>query len=698
VQDNARPPETSAADTPPADSAQTDPALATAGTGAHDLQPRPLDLVSPQFTLRAVVTGMLLGGAFSVCNVYAGLRVGMAFNMSVPAILLSYGIWSLLHVASGRRVRPLGILENNISQTGCSAGALVASAGLTAPIPALAMMTGQALPWDTLALWVFSVCLVGIAVGVGLRRQMLLVDKLPFAVGIASAETLREMYGRGREALARVLVLVAGAVVAAAFKLAETIWSLTPLSIPARLRGFSLQSLTLGLDPTLLLYGVGGLIGLRTGISLLIGAILAWGVIAPPLLHSGHIRLTVTQPLPVLPSGVVFAPEPTGYMKYEARKQCLQWKGIMSSAERDELLALSAEPPYQQAVRQIYDKSQIAAAEPSFRDMLQWTLWPGVTLMVVASLVSFGFSWRSIWAALTGVRRLDRLAAAEPGGVRRRLFIGILVVALGLSVGLQVSLFAIVGWAAVASVLLSFVLALVGARVSGETGITPVAPMGKVSQVLFGAVIPQSPAPNLMAANVTGGAASQCADLLHDYKCGYLIGASPRWQTLAQIGGALAGALVASAAYLALVRRPAEQLLTAELPAPGVAGMKAVAELFQVGFRALPSGTGFAMLIAAAVGILLPIIERLVPPAVHRWLPSAASIGMAFVLSASVSFALFIGGLVAFVLGKWCKGWTARFLLPICAGLIAGESITGVGVALFKIARPWVESLLDRYA
>lgn len=670
---------------PSASAVSPGPASAGADTGAHDLQPLPPDLTSPQFTLRAVVTGMILGGAFSVCNVYAGLRVGLAFNMSIPAIILSYGIWSLLHVASGRRVRGLGMLENNISQTGCSAGALVASAGLTAPIPALALMTGKTLAWHHLALWVFSVCLVGIAVGIGLRRRMLLADKLPFAVGIASAETLREMYARGREALVRVLVLAGGALVAAGFKLTEQIWMLATVAIPGRLKGFSLASLTFGFEPTLLLYGVGGLIGLRTGISLAIGAILAWGVLAPSLLQSGQMRLTVTQPLPVLPDGVRFAPEPADYMKYDARRHCLEWKGILSVAERERLLALSADASYRQAVDAIYGKSQITAAKPSFRDMVQWLLWPGVTLMVVASLVSFSFSWRSVWAALTGVRGLDRSAAAEPGGVRRRSFIAVLLVAVVLSVWLQITLFAIVGWAAIASVLLSFVLALVGARVSGETGITPVAQMGKVSQILFGALLPQSPAPNLMAANVTGGAASQCADLLHDYKCGYLIGASPRWQTLAQIAGALAGALVASAAYLALVRNPAEQLLTAELPAPGVAGMKAVAELFQVGFRALPSGTGVAMLIAAAAGILLPIAERRAPPRVRGWLPSASSVGLAFVFPASVSFALFVGGLAAFVLSRWCKGWTARFLLPTCAGIVAGESITGVGVALYRI-------------
>jgi uncharacterized oligopeptide transporter (OPT) family protein len=649
-------------------------------------------LTEPQFTLRAVVTGMLLGAAFSACNVYAGLRVGLAFNMSIPAILLSYGLWSTLHHASGRRVRPLGILENNISQTGCSAGALVASAGLTTAIPALAILTGHTLPWLQLALWVFAVCLVGIAVGIGLRRQMLFAEKLPFAVGIASAETLREMYARGREAVARVLVLLGSALLATALKIGEYVWNWQAACPALRLRGFSLKSLTFGLEPTLLLYGIGGLIGLRTGISLLLGALLAWGVLAPSLLQSGHIRLVVTHPLPALPDGVAFAPEPAGYMKYDVRRRGLEWKGIMAAAERDELLMLSSDPEYQAAVHTIYSQSQLDAARPNFRDMLQWMLWPGVTLMVVASLVSFGFSWRSAWAAFATARGWGNRqpADADAGPARTRgswtFFAAVLFAALVLAVVLQMSLFAILAWTALASVLFAFALALVGARVSGETGITPVAPMGKVSQVLFGALLPHTPAANLMSANVAAGAASQCADLLHDYKCGYLIGAKPRWQTLAQVAGASAGALAATAVYLALIPNPAEQLLTREWPAPGVAGMKAVAELFQVGFQALPQGTGLAMLLAAAAGIALPIAERLAPARLRWWVPSAASVGLAFVFPASVSFALFIGGLAAAALGKWAQSWTARFLLPVCAGLVAGESITGVGVALFRMA------------
>ena len=55
-----------------------------------DLQPLPLDLVSPQLTLRALATGMLLGGVLSICNIYAGLKVGLVFNMAIPAALLGF--------------------------------------------------------------------------------------------------------------------------------------------------------------------------------------------------------------------------------------------------------------------------------------------------------------------------------------------------------------------------------------------------------------------------------------------------------------------------------------------------------------------------------------------------------------------------------------------------------------------------------
>ena len=71
----------------------------------------------PQLTIRAICTGMLLGGTLSLCNVYMGLKIGWSLNMSVTAALLSYGGYQLLgqlRAQRGAHHRPWGLLENNI--------------------------------------------------------------------------------------------------------------------------------------------------------------------------------------------------------------------------------------------------------------------------------------------------------------------------------------------------------------------------------------------------------------------------------------------------------------------------------------------------------------------------------------------------------------------------------------------------------
>ena len=82
--------------------------------------------------------------------------------------------------------------------------------------------------------------------------------------------------------------------------------------------------------------------------------------------------------------------------------------------------------------------------------------------------------------------------------------------------------------------LMSFFLALVACRVTGETDTTPIGAMGKVTQLTFGVLSPGNMNVNLMAANITSGSAIAAADLLTDLKSGYLLGANPRKQFLAQ--------------------------------------------------------------------------------------------------------------------------------------------------------------------
>jgi uncharacterized oligopeptide transporter (OPT) family protein len=236
-------------------------------------------------------------------------------------------------------------------------------------------------------------------------------------------------------------------------------------------------------------------------------------------------------------------------------------------------------------------------------------------------------------------------------------------------------------------VLLTFVLALVATRVSGETNVNPVTAMGKVTQLAFAVLAPAQQAANLMAANVTGGAASQCGDMMHDFKAGHLIGAHPRPQFFAQLFGALAGALVGCAGYLILIRDPVNQLMTDEWPAPSVAAWKSVAELFMLGFDALPTGAIEGMTVGAAAGILFAVLEKLLPKRAANWVPSAPSMGLAFVITVSSSLSLFIGAMIALVCQRLFAQWSTRFIVIIASGLIAGESLSGVLLAGLELLR-----------
>ncbi|MBL9119271.1 MAG: OPT/YSL family transporter [Phycisphaerae bacterium] len=739
----------------------------------------PRDLTSAQLTVRAVVTGMVLGAMLSLCNIYVSLQIGWSTNMSVTGVLLAFGMWRAFEAVVGTK-RPFGVLENNINQTACSAGAAVSSAGLVAPIPALALLTDQQLSWPQLSIWVFSVCLVGITAAIALRRQMIVVDKLPFPGGVASAQTLKEVYGAGTDAMRRVAMLGLGALIAGAVKIVAIFKLLPALVVPGRIAGHKAGGLGFEFDQSLLMVGVGALVGTRGACSMLAGAILAWGVIAPWALNQGYIDLKATESLQALPEGVVL--QASSQLRYHPQRRLLELRGPLSADDRTTYLAMSADRDWTAAIEKLFIESDRTSAsspasawttvirlpdqavvradgtpialpdglnekallegtyltvhgeanravatqvweaietsalpatgeartavrkiidslptstrlqpvQANFTDILEWLLWPGVTLMVVSSLVSFSFSWRSMLRAFRGSGASG--GERNEGDVPMRWLGGLIVVTMIVSVLAQVLLFDIAWWAAGMGVLLSVVLAVVAARVSGETNVTPIGAMGKVTQLTFGAVLPANPAANLMTANVTGGAASQAADLLHDMKTGAMLGATPWKQAIAQICGALAGSLAGSAIYLTLIHDPHEQLLTEKWPAPAVATWKAVAELFQRGFEALPAGAANAMIVAGIVGVILPCLDRFAPKNMRPWVPSAASVGLSFVVQAKNAISIFIGAMLALVIGKVTPSWSAKFLVTLASGLIVGDALVGAGEAIASV----VTGLADR--
>jgi uncharacterized oligopeptide transporter (OPT) family protein len=534
---------------------------------------------------RALLTGLVLGAALTPCNVYSGLKIGWSFNMSIAALLAGLAFWRAAERAA--RATPWTLKESNISQTAASAAASIISGGLVAPIPAYTLLTGRAFdPWP-LAAWVFSVSFLGVWVAWALRPTLIVEQPLRFPAGVATLETLRDVFAHGREAAARITVLAGAAVAAGLWKALAPLasWSPTP----------ALARLTLGLDPSPLLAGFGAIIGLRAGLSLAAGALLAWGGLAPWLLATGQV------------------------------------------------------------------------ASAGFGPLVEWLLWPGVALMVSAAVTSFALQLRG--ASLRVAAQWTPATLAGLGA------------ACALAVWLQVGLFGIGAWHALAAVPLALLLATVAARVVGETGIPPIGAIGKVSQLGIGVAAPGQAVTNLMAANVAGGAAGQCADLLNDYKVGHAIGASPLRQSVAQVFGIAVGAVVGVAVYLALIPDPQGMLLTEAWPAPAVATWKAVAEALAGGFGAVPASARGAMAAGAVTGVALGWLEPR-----WRYAPSAVGFGLAFVIPASICFTMCAGALAAWLFERRAPSLAARFTIAGAAGLVAGESLVGVGASLAGLA------------
>lgn len=143
--------------------------------------------------------------------------------------------------------------------------------------------------------------------------------------------------------------------------------------------------------------------------------------------------------------------------------------------------------------------------------------------------------------------------------------------------------------------------------------------------------------------------------------------------------------MVAAITYLALIPDPQSQLITPEWPAPAVATWKAVAEVLSAGLEAMPPAAGPAIAIAAIAGVGLAVAEAFSPERFRPFIPSGSAIGLAFVIPAWNSLSLFAGALAAAIITFLYPGWARRRLVVIAAGLIVGESLTGVLSALANI-------------
>jgi uncharacterized oligopeptide transporter (OPT) family protein len=314
-------------------------------------------------------------------------------------------------------------------------------------------------------------------------------------------------------------------------------------------------------------------------------------------------------------------------------------------------------------------------------------IWFGAPLLVAHGLVTFALGFRTIgraFADLRGSRAAGRDVLADEVEVPIAWFVVGTAVAGAVVVVLGWLFFDIPVHYGALAVFLTFFLALVACRATGETDITPIGAMGKIMQLAYGALIPQNYAANLMTASITSSSSAEAADLLNDLKSGYLLGAHPRRQLVAQLLGLFTGTLASVIGYFLLV--PDATALTGsdgrapQFAAPAAAQWMAVAQLFRVGIGNLHPLAREGIAVGLLTGTALAIVEWLFPKD-KKWMPSATGIGLGLFLPFFTSFSFVVGAALAWGFGRVDRRQADRFVVPISSGLIAGESIVGVLVA-----------------
>jgi len=578
-----------------------------------------------QLTPRAVVAGMLLGAVMCLSNLYVVLKTGWSLGVTVTACILGFALFRALR-SVGLSREPFTLLENSAVGSVAAAAGYMTGGGNMAAVPALLLLTGMRPgPW-AMFFWFAVIAAMGVCAAIPIKRELVNAEKLPFPTGTATAETLLSLHGAESEGGKARLLGWAAAIgtVVAWLRDAKAAWMPFNLRanfpLPFSYGGYSAGQWTMAFDGSLILLGSGAIVGFRTGWSMLLGALLNYGVLAPSMAGAGVIK-TVSY------KGIMqFSLWPAAAMLISSAllSFAFRWRSIVKSFSG--LTRLTRRRPSDE--QGLAESNTIAAVECP-----DWWFPTGYALLspIVITLMQwlFGIPW----------------------------------------------------WIGIITIPLSIVMGVVAARVTGETDTTPTKALGPVTQSIFGALLPGNLPANLMGANVTGGVGLHAADLLTDLKTGYLVGANPRQQFFAQLFGVLAGAAAVVPVFNLLVPSP-EVIGSPEFPAPAVQVWAGVSKVLVDGLSALHPTARSAAGIGFLLGIALVLAERWAPPKLRAFVPSPSGIGIAMVIPGYNSIAMFLGGFIAEMLRRRRPALAERCVVPVASGFIAGESLMGVLIAV----------------
>jgi putative OPT family oligopeptide transporter len=576
-----------------------------------------------QLTWRAVLIGSGLGAVLSLTNLYIGLKAGWGFGVAITACILSYAVWTSL-LKAGLVRTPMTILENNCMQSAASSAGYSTGSTLVSAFAAYIIVNHQPLSVPLMLAWVFFIAVLGVTMAIPMKRQMINIEQLRFPSGIAAAETLRALHAESSQGMRAAKALGLAGIIAAIDKF----WAEGLTTISASLERFSSEALLTDLQKWLFGSHYATWAG-RT-------VVFSWDFIFVAAGAIMGLRVCAT----------IFV---SGTLCWAVVVPILQGQGVIEGA--------------------------------GFATIVQWTLWFGASCMVAAGLLSFALSWRTALRAFQDLVQMFSFrpaAASEQSRIEAPMSwfaVGQIVSLIALAWLGQAS-FGMSLWQSVIAVALSFLLALVACRVTGETDTTPVGAMGKVTQLTFGALNPGNINVNLMSANIAAGVALSAADLLTDLKSGYLLGANPRQQFIAQFSGIFVGTLVTVLTFAVLVP-DASVLGTDQFPAPAAQTWSAVAIALGQGLSALEPVKLWLILAGTLVGTVLTLAPVLFPQ-YQNYLPSAAAFGLAWVFHWYYGLLFLMGGLVALFVERRNPKLAEEFTLPVASGVVAGGSLMGV--------------------
>jgi putative OPT family oligopeptide transporter len=590
-----------------------------------------------ELTLRSIVLGGLLTFLFTAANVYFGLRVGLTFSTAIPAAVISMAI-----------LRTLGgstIVENNIVQTIGSAAGAVATMVFVLPAFVIVGWWSEIPYWTTM--WVCALGgVLGVMLSVPMRRALVVDSDLPYPEGIAGAEILRVGMAGGegeRENEVGLATIVLGAI-AGVFYGALTALQLAAGAIEKSFRiGAGVTSL--GGNLSLGLIAIGHLIGLGTGIAMLIGLVTARFVL-----------------LPLLSGGV--------------------------AGPIDEVAATV----FSEQVRFVGAGAMAVAA-----------MW---ALVRIAGSIMRGLS--GIAATARARRGGEAISLTErdlPGGivigVSLALFVPILYLVARFVAGgpLGGSLPAVLALAFVFIVVVGIFTAVVTGYMAGLVGTSnsPVSGVGILSILiasllvagLFGDTAAAGARAPLIAFALflvafVFGIAIVANDNLQDLKTGQLVGSTPWKQQVALIIGVVAGSLVLP---------PVLQLLATTFGfagAPG-AGPNALAAPQAALFAAISQGVLGGSLrwdlvgLGAGIGVAIIVLDEILGRAGKSRIPPLA-VAMGIYLPAILVLPTVIGTVIGHFWNKMADKtarpeFGRRLGVLLATGLVVGDSLFGLAFA-----------------